>query len=374
MRRSTIRRMVAVSTVLATGVSLAALPATQAGAGDHRPWRVVASGLDSPRGLTFGPNGTLYVAEAGTGGTDPANCFPHPLGELCFGATGAVTQVTKHGRQQRVLTGLPSFSLTDTPEVFGPSDVAYADGRLLVTLGLGADPAVRDPLPAPAQLAASLISANPKKGIFRVVADIGDYELANNPDGGLPDSNPQGLLATRHGQVVADAGGNALLGIGKHGQITTLAVFPTRLVPNPFGGPDIPMQAVPTTVTRGPDGALYVGQLTGFPFPVGAANVFRVVPGQAPKVVAGGFTNIIDIAFGPDRALYVLEIAHNGLLSGDTTGALIRIDKHGNRKLIASTGLMMPTGVKIRDGRAYISNCGVCADVGEVISLKLPRH
>jgi hypothetical protein len=52
------------------------------------------------------------------------------------------------------------------------------------------------------------------------------------------------------------------------------------------------MQAVPTSVVKGPDGAYYVGQLTGFPFPVGGANVFRVVPGHDPEVFAGGFTYI----------------------------------------------------------------------------------
>ena len=92
------------------------------------------------------------------------------------------------------------------------------------------------------------------------------------------------------------------------------------------------MQAVPTSVVRGPDGAYYVGTLTGFPFQPGAARVFRVVPGKAPKIYATGFTNIIDLAFGPDRKLYVLEIAHNGLLSGDPTGALIRVGHNGSRK------------------------------------------
>jgi hypothetical protein len=32
---------------------------------------VVMSGLDNPRGLALGRNGTLYVAEAGRGGTGP---------------------------------------------------------------------------------------------------------------------------------------------------------------------------------------------------------------------------------------------------------------------------------------------------------------
>ena len=32
---------------------------------------VVAAGLQGPRGLTFGPDGLLYIAEAGTGGTQP---------------------------------------------------------------------------------------------------------------------------------------------------------------------------------------------------------------------------------------------------------------------------------------------------------------
>ncbi len=53
-----------------------------------------------------------------------------------------------------------------------------------------------------------------------------------------------------------------------------LAVFHARLVDAPpfLGlppGTKIPMQAVPNSVVQGPDGAWYVGQLTGFPFPVG---------------------------------------------------------------------------------------------------------
>ena len=131
------------------------------------------------------------------------------------------------------------------------------------------------------------------------------------------------------------------------------------------------MQAVPTSVVKGPDGALYVGQLTGFPFPVGGANVYRVVPGKAPKVFASGFTNIIDLAFGPHGKLYVLEIAQNGLLSGDPTGALIRVKRNGSRDVVMSDGLTMPGGLALRHHAAYVSNCGVCPGVGSVLHIGL---
>ena len=172
------------------------------------------------------------------GGTSP--CLPHPLGQICYGATGAVTEV-KRGHQNRVLTGLPSFALQGTPEVFGPSDVApNGSGNLYVTLGLGADPALRTALPPEGQTAATLVRAKPSKGTFRLVADIGGFELSDNPDGGLPDSNPQGLLSTAGGQVVADAGGNSLLGVRQPGRISTLAVFPTATGTQPVRWPRHP--------------------------------------------------------------------------------------------------------------------------------------
>lgn len=365
------RRLLALS---ACGTALAAVlvPVT-AYAGTSA--ETIAAGLDNPRGLTFAPNGALYFAEAGRGGDAP--CFTGPEGEeVCFGTSGAVTRVWR-GNQERVLTGLPSIAEHDGSVAIGPSDVAFqGHGKMYVTVGLGADPAVRDGLPEAGQEGNGwLLRGRHAKGDWKQVADIAGFEALANPDGGLEDSNPNSVAALPGGRAVADAGGNALLWVAANGDISTLAVFPERMVDAPpfMGlppGTQIPMQAVPTSVVRGPDGALYVGQLTGFPFPEGGARVYRVVPGEEPEVYARGFTNIMDIGFSADGTLYVLEHATNGLLSGDPTGALIRVASDGSQEIV-TTELTRPGGLALRGDAAYVSDCGVCAGSGSVLRILL---
>ena len=131
------------------------------------------------------------------------------------------------------------------------------------------------------------------------------------------------------------------------------------------------MQAVPTTVRVGPDHALYFGQLTGFPFPPGGANVYRLAPGGMPEVFAAGFTNIIDIAFGRDGSLYVLQISAAGLLSGNPVGALIRVAPDGTRSTIAPGALISPGGIAIgHDGSIYVSRFATLPGAGDVVRIK----
>jgi hypothetical protein len=66
--------------------------------------------------------------------------------------------------------------------------------------------------------------------------------------------------------------------------LTERAVFPNRMVSNPLGPGTVPQQSVPTSVALGPDGAWYVGELSGFPFTPGTARIWRIVPGHAPQV------------------------------------------------------------------------------------------
>ncbi len=336
----------------------------------------VATGLDNPRGLGFAPNGALYVAESGRGGAGP--CFTGPEGdEVCFGTTGAITEIRK-GSQRRVLTELPSIAARDGSFAIGPSDVSFHGvGEMYFTVGLGADPAQRAQLPPSGQAASGwLLRGRLGQQDWKQVSDIAGFEAQANPDGGEPDSNPNSVAATSAGRAVADAGGNSLVWSAANGHISTLAVFPDRPADAPpfLGlppGTQIPMQSVPTSVVRGPDGAFYVGELTGFPFVPGAARVYRVVPGEEPEVFAEDFTNIIDIGFADDGTLYVLEIAHNGLLSGDPTGALIRVNDDGSHDIVMSDGLTFPGGLALRGGAAYVSNCGICVGDGSVLRISL---
>src|SRR5438132_14309987 len=101
-RRYRLLHVLVLAGMLGSFASLTALSTARAA---DTPFTVLASGLDSPRGLAFGPEGALYVAEAGRGGTGP--CLNSPEGgQACYGASGAVTRIWR-GTQQRLATGLP---------------------------------------------------------------------------------------------------------------------------------------------------------------------------------------------------------------------------------------------------------------------------
>jgi len=128
----------------------------------------------------------------------------------------------------------------------------------------------------------------------------------------------------------------------------------------------------------GPDGAYYVGQLTGFPFPEGLANVYRIVPGQEPEVYASGFTHITDLGFGPDGSLYVLQLSKRSLLltppGEQAQGALIRVRPNGKRRELAPGALETPTALLVaEDGTSYVSNRGASAGNGQVLEIPAKR-
>jgi len=220
-----------------------------------------------------------------------------------------------------------------------------------------------------------------KKNKVRKVADIWKFEHHENPDEqiGNPavDSNAVDVLPYKGRLIVADAGGNSLLKVKKNGRISTLALFPN--VPTEAFGDVIPMQAVPTGVVLGPDGALYMSQLTGFPFPFGGASVWRVDPktGEYEKY-ASGFTNIIDLDFGRDGTLYVLEIDSDSLLppvGPSDDGGLWTVPAGGGTpaKVAMDAGtLINPGGLDVnKKGTLFVTNKSTQAGTGEVLRITL---
>jgi hypothetical protein len=330
--------------MLAASLGLAATAASAAAAPTAS---VVMTGLDNPRGLVFGPREALYVAEAGRGGDRSCGGGPDG-GEVFFGQTGAVSRLLR-GHQERISTGLPSIAEEGGVGATGPHSLDFRGRNGRLTIGLGGDPAVRGSC-GPGSDQFGWVAKIDEDGDWSLRDDVAAHEAEENPDGGEIDSNPYGLLKSGEGSLVTDAGGNALVHVSPKSETTTLAVFPSRST-----GRDT--DSVPTTVVEGPDGALYVGELTGFPFPVGGANVYRVVPPAAPQVYLTGFTGIIDLAWGRDGSLYVLQFATEPFLSGP--GSLIRVAPDGTRTTVWG-GLVAPTSVALdRAGDAYISNCGV---------------
>jgi hypothetical protein len=133
---------------------------------------------------------------------------------------------------------------------------------------------------------------------------------------------------------------------------------------------------VPTGVVKGPDGALYVSQLTGFPFPLGGAKVFRVDPRSGEfTTYATGFTNAMDLDFGRDGTLYVLEIDSNSLLADGEEGGILAVPPGGGTpqriELPAGT-LTTPGGIAVgRRGDLFVSNNATSPGIGEVLEIEL---
>lgn len=332
----------------------------------------IASGLSNPRGIAFAPNGDLFVVEMGVGGSGPcilSPVFPNP--PRCYGPTGALTRIAPGGVPgfERVATGLPSLVLATGAAEGGPADLSFHGMVAYVQIGFGGNPAQRALLGNSGALFGWLLQVMPN-GKYRPLTDIANHETVNNPAGGPIDSNPYGVLALPGRQIVADAGANALIERTANGRTRTLAVLP----PAQPGGRD----PVPTSVTEGPDGALYVSQLTGFPFWPGTSSVFRLASdGSSTEVYSSGFTAVVDLAVADDLTLYVLEIASGQVLPfpppspGLGVGRLMR-QCPGQEPEVLLDGLSFATGVALGpDGAVYLTNNGTSPNTGEVLRLSV---
>ena len=389
--------------VAATAVFSAAL--IGAGAAAATPTvSVIAKGLNNPRHLTFGPGGHLYVAVAGVGSAYRGQCGAAGLGtrgvvaHFCAGQSSAIDEITLTGHSTPLLKLLPSTRETDTGEVTGANAVAFHGGHPVVLMGnvqsnvIGQPPlnggdagsygALSEARPFAKDDPELLLGPGVNISNFSATHPQPPATLGGLPGETLYDSDPHDVVPYRSGYAVVDAGANDVLLVSSKDRVSIAARLPTENETAPAGtlGPGSPAQtiaaqAVPSSVTVGPDGALYVGVLRGLPGLPGSAAVYRVVPGQAPVPVVTGLTRVSDLAFTPAGKLLILESNTGGALAPPSTpGALLSATLDGASPVSATDldvpGLIDPVGLAVNSsGDAYITNHASGAHKGEILKV-----
>ncbi len=337
------------------------LGASQLAAGAGAEVRVIATGLNNPRGVAVAPDGSVFVAQAGAAGT---KCQGTGADTQCLGFTGSIDRIVG-GKRERYAAGFASGGSRDGSFAVGVDGITIAPDGTVYGIETSSGPDPEKYGPEFAAQAGHVLRVD--RGKKTAIGDsVGAYEFKHNPAGDDVDSDPYGIAWSPIGFAVTDAAGNDLLLVNPSGRVTTLATFAAQK----FGS--YAAQSVPTCVVWH-NGAFYVGELGGGGIPNGKARIWKVIPGQAPTVFATGFTTISGIAFGPDGSLFVSELGKAGLggfEKGKFTGALIRVWPNGTRAEIAAGKLIAPAGVAVgSDGTVYVATFSVFASKGQLVAI-----
>jgi len=340
-----------------------------------------ASGLEGPRGLAFGPDGTLYVAEAGLGGSNTGTCTQviPPIGPYTGGLTARISKIDTKRNVTTLTSGLPS-AVGATGAVLGVGDVTFLNGDLYAVLAGGGCSHGNPDFPN------SILKVNTKTGGWTSVANMSQALLTfpakyTSPDDYEPDGTWYGMISYQGSLYTVEP---------NHGQV--FSVTPRGQVQQVIDISASQGHIVPTSLVF-TDGVLYVGNLNLFPIDPQWAKVMTIannvyVPNPLPgfgnlfggfgqwNVVSSkaGFTTIVSMKIGPDGLLYVLELS-DFAAKGPTPGMgkVVRVKRSGDLQDVV-TGLSFPTGMTFGpDQRLYVSNVGVPGgDGGEILRIDLP--
>ena len=309
-----------------------------------------ASGLNNPRGLTFGPDGNLYVAEGGIGGANSTNgqcdqVIP-PVGPYTGSDDGArIVRVDRNGQVVSVADNLPSSQTAPTQGslVSGVGDVAFLGNTLYGLLGgAGCSHGV-------ASTPNGIVKVHHDK-TWELIADLSAFQKANpvknpEPDDFEPDGTWYSMIGLNGSLFALEPNHGELDRIDTKGNIS-------RVVDISASQGHI----VPTAMVFH-NGDFYVGNLNTFPIS-GNSSIYKITPAGDITVVATGFNAILGIEFDKAGGMYVLENTTGNPFPTPGTGDVIRIDHTGARRAIV-TGLNLPTAMVFGpDNKLYISNWG----------------
>lgn len=332
---------------------------------------VVASGLNNPRGLKFGPDGALYVAEGGLGGSDPApptkDCtvIP-PIGPYTGSTVGSrISRIDRHGHRTTVVDNLPSSQTSDMSGnlVSGVADIAFLDGAMYAILaGAGCSHGVPS-------IPNGVIHIH-HDGSWSLVADLGTFQRAHpvaHPE--LDDFEPDGtwysMIAVQGALFAVEPNHGELDRIGTHGQITRVidvSASQGHVVP---------------TVLAERHGSFYIGNLGTFPQAPGSSKIWKINPAGEISVYATGFNMVLGLTFDRSGRLYVLQ-ASEAPAPTPQTGSVVRLSRHGTQQTVIASGLFLPGGMTYGpDGNLYISNVAFGpppVGLGQILKVRLPRQ